>query len=461
MNLFQLLFKQMRQRALGTTLTMLSVVLGVGLAVAIMLLYHAGATIFGQSDYGYDVLLGISGSPLQLTMNTVYMIDKSQGNIPYTAYKDLINPRMPYRSEVRIAVPYVVGDSYKGVYRIVGTMPKLFGYDDDDITKTLPEREVMEYRPGRRYEIAEGRVFDRDKFEAIIGSDVAKQTGLKIGDIFQATHGFPLPGETPDIHAEKWKVVGILAPTHTASDRVLFIAFTSFYTIAEHGVGLETQYYISHHLPIPELKEDVQHYTVNPATQKIHLLIPDEMLAVSAILVKSRGGVTGQDLMYQINHQSLDPNIMAVNPASVMRDFFETFFNGTERLLLIIALLVTIVAAMGILVSIYNSVTARMREIAILRALGATRQKVLVLICAEAGFIGLMGGFLGLIVGHAMGAVGSYVMTQTIGQGFDWWTVGSDQLIYWAVVVVIAVVAGLVPALKAYSVPVATNLVMT
>jgi ABC-type antimicrobial peptide transport system permease subunit len=85
----------------------------------------------------------------------------------------------------------------------------------------------------------------------------------------------------------------------------------------------------------------------------------------------------------------------------------------------------------------------------------------LVLICAEAGFIGLMGGFLGLIVGHAMGAVGSYVMTQTIGQGFDWWTVGSDQLIYWAVVVVIAVVAGLVPALKAYSVPVATNLVMT
>ena len=56
-------------------------------------------------------------------------------------------------------MPYVVGDSYKGVYRIVGTMPKLFGYDDDDITKTLPEREVMEYRPGRRYEIAEGRVF--------------------------------------------------------------------------------------------------------------------------------------------------------------------------------------------------------------------------------------------------------------------------------------------------------------
>jgi len=152
---------------------------------------------------------------------------------------------------------------------------------------------------------------------------------------------------------------------------------------------------------------------------------------------------------------------MAVNPANVMRMFFSTFFSGTEELLLVIALLVTIVAAMGILVSIYNSVSARTREIAILRALGATRQRVLVLICAEAGFIGLVGGLLGLVVGHVLGAIASAIMVNTIGQGFDWWAVGPDQLGYWAVVVVIALLAGLVPALKAYSVPVATNLVVT
>ena len=37
MNLFQLVLKQMRQRALGTWLTLLSVVLGVALAVAVLL----------------------------------------------------------------------------------------------------------------------------------------------------------------------------------------------------------------------------------------------------------------------------------------------------------------------------------------------------------------------------------------------------------------------------------------
>ena len=67
-----------------------------------------------------------------------------------------------------------------------------------------------------------------------------------------------------------------------------------------------------------------------------------------------------------------------------------------------ISLLVTIVAAASITVGIYNSVAARMREIAILRALGATKGRVLTLICVEAGMIGLFGGILGVLLGHAL-----------------------------------------------------------
>ena len=42
MNLFQLILKQMRQRALSTWLTLLSVLLGVGLATAVLLVYRGG-----------------------------------------------------------------------------------------------------------------------------------------------------------------------------------------------------------------------------------------------------------------------------------------------------------------------------------------------------------------------------------------------------------------------------------
>ena len=122
MNLFQLVLKQMRQRALGTWLTLLSVLLGVALATATIIAYREGGKVFGQTDYGYDVIVGPRGSPLQLTINTVYHLDKSPGNIPYSVYEDLRRNR----ASVRIAVPYAVGDTFEN-HRIVGTTPALFG----------------------------------------------------------------------------------------------------------------------------------------------------------------------------------------------------------------------------------------------------------------------------------------------------------------------------------------------
>src|SRR5262249_18572761 len=104
MNLLQLVLKQMRQRALSTWLTMLSIVLGVGLGSAVMILQRGAGKLFGQTDYGYDVLVGAKGSPLQLTLNTVYQLDKSPGNIPYSLYEQMMRERK-YQSMIKIAVP--------------------------------------------------------------------------------------------------------------------------------------------------------------------------------------------------------------------------------------------------------------------------------------------------------------------------------------------------------------------
>jgi putative ABC transport system permease protein len=178
---------------------------------------------------------------------------------------------------------------------------------------------------------------------------------------------------------------------------------------------------------------------------------------ISAILVKSRGtGFNVQTLMWDINNQNV---ASAVNPASEMKKFFDVFLSPSTQMLKWVSYLVTIVAGVGILVSIYNSVSARIREIAILRALGATRAKVLTLICLEAGLIGLFGGILGLVAGHALGALGSKYLNRLVGEGFDWMAVSRGEWLYLGAVVVLAVLAGLVPALKAYRTPVATNLV--
>src|SRR6202161_942434 len=92
MNFFQLVIKQMRQRALSTWLTLLSVMLGVGLAIAIIVLGRESEALFGQNDYGYDAIIGKKGSKLQLVLNTVYHMDVSPGNIPFDQYTRLLPP---------------------------------------------------------------------------------------------------------------------------------------------------------------------------------------------------------------------------------------------------------------------------------------------------------------------------------------------------------------------------------
>ena len=591
MGTFQLIIKQMRQRALGTWLTLLSVLLGVALAIVILLLRDAGESLFGQTEFGSDLIVGVGqGSATQLVMNTIYHIDESPGKVPYWVYEALTSQRAPrgskefnYNRYVKVAVPIMVGDTYAG-RPIVGTLPKMFislaplkaqvdaliqteselvaatvgpasalpadlpgrqmrmlpmldelkqqiektdretvpllvepaadapppkyKYGDpvssrcDDARKEMSEaaaalqsknpdearkheRSVLamlgdvrasidansgplEYRPDHDYELAAGRIFHPWKFQAVLGSEVAKKTGLTIGSKFRATHGAPSAGQTPDIHPEQWEVVGILKPTHTASDRCLYIPLLTLYTIAEHEVGLKADENVRNgKAPGNEIIEKPKFHLVPgnqllpdlPATADfIDLDVPQNEWEISAIMIRSRGGILDQDLRYFISNGGI-PGVQAVNPANVMRVFFDTFLRGSAQILLLISLLVSVVAGVGILVSIYNSVSARTREIAILRALGATRGRILTLICAEAVLIGALGSLLGLLAGHALGGIASTYMNNFIGQGFDWISIRPDEFIYMLIVVGIALFAGLVPALKAYQTPVATNLV--
>jgi len=549
---FGLVFKQMRQRALGSSLTLLSVLLGVALAVAVLLIRRESSHLFGQSDFGYELIVGPpKGADLSLVLSTVYQLGEAKGTVPYRVYMDMVDKKGKYHSLVRQAIPIMIGDSYRG-RRIVGTSPQMFGYDDTgNYVPPSEDHHPWEYRIDRSFEMEPGgRAFLPRRFEAVIGSDVAARLNMctaadkdkpeNKGKVwqFQATHGMPPPGAVPEIHKPIWQIVGILKPTHTSADRALYIPVVSLYSIAEHSSGLIQQAMLKANIDpskvtaaeMPALLKQlgfdpnevpasvmrkltslgagraapkpgeapVTRPTTAPTTPAAPAVapggdlmkdvapspkpaaaggsdedepdpykldsqgdiipdIPEDEWALSAILVKARGPFQASTLEYDF--RVANPDAMAVSPASTMREFFDTFLKGSTLLLLALAALVSVVAAVGILVSIYNSISARQKEIAILRALGATRGKVLGLICLEAGMIGLIGGVLGLAAGHLVGAAGSLYFEQVLGEGIRWTVVSVDELYYLAAVIVIAVLAGLVPALKAYSTPVATNLV--
>ncbi len=484
MNIFQLTFKQMRQRALSTWLTLLSVVLGVGLAVAILLLYREGDKLFSQADFGYDVIVGAkTGGKLNLVLNSVYQLGGAPVTINYSVYEDLLkNPN------VRWAIPWAVGDNYQG-YRVIGTSTAILGNDDHD--NPLPPGKAFEYRTGRHFELAAGRAFASRKFQAVIGNEVATKTDLRLGSKFKASHGAENTG-LKDEHDETWEVVGILKPTSTAMDRVIYIPAISAMAVPSHAKVIEQiadlqagatsgpaaatahdEHHDDHDATALAADDDHDdhhpagaggsagehhhheaHYTLAP-DGTINLNLPPEKWRLSAVLVRSAGQGLSQNIIFEVDNL---PYATAVNPAREMRAFFDTFLKGSRAVLLVIAALVSMVAAVGILVSIYNSVSARLKEIAIIRALGATRGRVVTLICLEAGMVGLIGSVLGLILGHTLGGVGSVFFRRFVGEGIDYITVSPEELEYLLAVVVISVVAGLVPALKAYKTPVARNL---
>jgi putative ABC transport system permease protein len=77
----------------------------------------------------------------------------------------------------------------------------------------------------------------------------------------------------------------------------------------------------------------------------------------------------------------------------------------------------------------------------------------------EAGLVGLVGGILGLLTGHLLAGVGAVAFERVLGERIAWFQPDAREWVYLGGVVVIAVLAGLVPGLKAYRTPVATNLV--
>src|SRR5262249_58990496 len=89
----------------------------------------------------------------------------------------------------------------------------------------------------------------------------------------------------------------------------------------------------------------------------------------------------------------------AVNPIQQMRKLLVDVVGNIRTMLLVMTALIIVVSGVGIFVSIYNSMSDRKREIAVMRALGARRGTVFSIIIAESVLLCAGGGLAGLAPG--------------------------------------------------------------
>ena len=215
-NILFLVRRSLRQHRLSTAITVLAVGLACGLVMAVFAISAQTREAFTGGDTGYDAVLGARGSQLQLVMNTVFHLETSPGNISWELYKTI--RKHPH---VELAIPYALGDNYRG-FRIVGTTLEMFERLD-------------------RFKIAQGRdVFDPGRQEAVIGSFAARKTGLKVGDFFNPSHG--LVYDDRQHHEERYVVKAVLEPTNSPSDRVIWIPIEGIFHMEGHvlrGAGKE------------------------------------------------------------------------------------------------------------------------------------------------------------------------------------------------------------------------------
>ena len=126
-----------------------------------------------------------------------------------------------------------------------------------------------------------------------------------------------------------------------------------------------------------------------------------------------------------------------------------------DRVLTLVAYMVALVATGSVLASIYASMNARRRDIAILRALGAHRRTVFGAVVMESAMIGALGAAGGFVVYFGLLAGVAHVIRVQTGVALELLVAEPVLWLCPLAMIMLAALGGIVPAVKAYRIPVA------
>jgi len=406
-------------KPLNTFLSIILLTASVSIISILILLQKQFEEKFSSSMDNIDLVLGAKGSPLQLILSSVYQIDAPPGNISYTEAEEWMNKPM-----VESAVPLAYGDNYLG-YKIVGT--------NENYTKHFGLK------------IQQGKLFTKD-FEVVVGSNIAANIGLKIGDTFFGTHGDAEEGEVHDHHA--YKVVGILAPSGKVADQLILTNIASVWHMHDHeheGHADEAHNHSAEEPHVHAEGEEHHHEEVNPHEGK----------EITAVLLKLRNNMAKMTWPRIIPQNT---EMQAASPALEVNRLFALFGVGISALTYL-AYGIMFISGISIFVALYNTLKERRYEFALLRITGATKFQLLWLVLLESIFLCTIGFILGIVFGR----IGLYFLSvssqEEFKMAFDPFEfLWKEEGMLFVATLTVGIVAAIIPAIKAYSLNISKTL---
>lgn len=380
----KLIWANLAARPLTAALYVVILALGVAAAVALLLFSSQSERRLERDARYIDAVVGSkASSPLQLVLAGVFHADNPPPNIPFAAIAEIAaDPR------VKRVIPIALGDSVRG-FRIVGAPP-----------------EIIALYEGR---FAAGGPYAAS-FEAVIGADVARAAGLGVGDSFIGAHGLGGGHEHGD---RPYVVVGVLAQTGAVVDRLVLTPVESVWDV--HGVahdheqtpgeqaGGSSGHHHGHRDDHAHRSEDVEAAQSQSGGAQSVIFGPRGRQSappqeVTLLLVDLVSPMGAEGLLRDLNGAS---PFLAARPAAEAMRLYRLMGVGGQVLQAFAFILIGAAAA-SVFVTLFSALRERRGEIALLRAMGATRGTVFSVLMGQGVVIAALGAALGLLGGHGL-----------------------------------------------------------
>jgi putative ABC transport system permease protein len=427
--------RSMSARLFSTVTTAATVAVAVALMLTLLSMRDSGRRAFERGTGNMHLLISRDSSPLVSVLNAIFYADPPARPIDQAKFTQL--RALPHS----FLIPTQQGDSYLG-RPVMATTPEFFTRfsADPEFNPDAPDAGSSAWR------FAEGRAFEAP-FEVVFGAKAAEQTGVALGDTIFLSHGTDVSrkasrgdGSTePHVHREfTYRVVGILEPTGSAHDRAVFTDLTSSWILHAHD----------------------RRKPADPGAVTTEADLTDEDRLITGIYYRAptREGANVSPFLPTVGAQlRADQSLTVAQPKEEIDSLFE-IVGSIDQILIAMAAAVMVSSGIAIMLALYNSMEQRRRQVAVLRVLGCGRGRVFGLVVTESALIGVIGAIAGLI-----GAwLGSLVVTEALRAriGLVVEPVFDPRLTLAVVLatVLLAALAGLVPAAMAYRTPVAKNL---
>lgn len=434
MTIVKLILARYFHKPMSTLLSIILFAIGVSVISLVIKTEYYLENTYRRNLAGIDLVVGAKGSPLQLILSSVLHIDSPTGNIPLDeVHKIEKNPL------VKKTIPVALGDNYKG-FRIVGTVPAYAELYDAHILQ--------------------GKIFEKP-LEAVVGANVAKTTGLSLGDTFAGVHGLMHEGHS---HGEfKYTVTGILKPTGSVIDNLILTPVESVWMVHaahhhdedeedhEHAEGETHHDHEQAGESIDEILHKIKHLEelteeeVQIYNQHKGILSENKQAVenqITALLVFYRNPMAAATLPRMINENT---TLQAASPALEFNRLLSLMGYGIT-VLEVLAWIIILISGINIFIYLLNTINQSIGEIALLRATGVSRPKIFVLILLQGTILSVFGWLAGIVLSNT---IWHFMPWNGSISAFDGYLVRQDLMLL-LYCLTVAAVAGIIPAFKIY-----------